>query len=194
MANVIGLGPHPTGTKVTDGQKAASLLSNLFVAKTISNETINFYNEKITLGGLGFTNTATDAITAMSVKAKDSESLKWSWTQADASKFDITYGGVDVAVKEGAETKASVSVGNGKNTILPAQYYVSLASTWKEEGWIASAGKLYGETDKCDELIAALGDIIVRIDDYDFVIPAAAYSEELAAEVEITVTEGDKDV
>lgn len=190
---MIGLGPHPTGTKVTDGQKAASLLSNLFEAKTISNETIVFYEEKITLGGIGFTNSGSDAITAMSAKAKDSESLKWSWTQADAEKFDITYGGVDVAVKEGAETKAAVSVGNGKNTILPAQYYVTLLSTWKEEGWIVSEGKLYGETDKCEDLIGALGEIIFRIDDYDFVIPAAAYSETLDAEQDITVTEGDKD-
>jgi len=129
FANVIGLGPTPTGDKITDGQKSANMLYNLMNDGSITNQTVNFSSASITLGSLAFNNVDTDAIVAMSSTATNSEALNWTWVQADPTKFTISYNDLELAV-DADKKKASVTVGNGKYTLLPLAYYTKLSEAW----------------------------------------------------------------
>lgn len=127
--NVFGLGPIPTGVEVTQQQRDANFLYNLFNDESISNQSVNFKLDSIVLGSTVFDNVGTDALVAKSAKAKDSKNELWTWTQDNEEKFSISYKGAPLPVDEDKRA-ASVIIGNGAYTLLPIVYYKSLATEW----------------------------------------------------------------
>lgn len=190
--NVIGLGPVPTGADVTADQQSGSMVYSLFNAKVISNQSVNFQSTDVTLGSVTFDNVNTDGVVAMSGKAAESTADNWTWPQQDATKFTISYNGAEIAIADETKRAASVFVGSGSETLLPLQYYTALLSTWTTDGWVVedNTGAIYGPTDSCSDLEKALSDLIIRIDDFDFVIPVAQYYSSLDAAKDIDVTTG----
>ena len=160
--------------------------------KTISNQTVNFQGTKIALGSKTFQNTDTNLVTAVSAEAKDSEATAWTWTQADPTKFTISYAGAELAIADATKSEAAVTVGSGNYTYLPAQYYAALVSQWTTAGWVKenNTGAIYGPTDQCAALKEGLGELIIRIDDFDFVIPSIQYYKDLTAAKTVSVAEG----